>query len=155
MTDAYLDHALDKTMFEERKKSLFLEQKTVEENLANLIRNGNRGPERLEKFLELAGNASLSHEMASPEEKREMVQILTSNRRVTEKKLDLKPSSPFQEIAYRFKNSTCDPERAIPRTWDRLLAILTSLNIADQLPELPTIFARRAHDTPNEISLKE
>src|SRR5437016_4277615 len=155
LTDAYLDQALDKTMFEERKKSLFLEQRTVEENLANLIRNGARGPERLEKFLELAGNASLSHEMASPEEKREMVQILTSNLQVTEKKLDLKPSSPFQEIAYRFKNATCDLERAIPRTWDRLLAILTSLNSTGQLPDLPAIFARRAHDTTDEITLKE
>ena len=155
LTDAYLDQALDKTMFEERKKSLFLEQKTVEENLANLIRNGDRGPERLEKFLELAGNASLSHEMASPEEKREMLQILTSNRQVTEKNLDLKPSFPFQEIANRFKNSTCAPERAVPRTWDRLLAILSKLNSAGQLPDLPAIFGRREHDTSNEISLKE
>jgi len=57
LTDAYLDQALDKTMFEERKKSLLLEQKTVEENLTNLTRNQGRGPERLEKFLELAGNA--------------------------------------------------------------------------------------------------
>jgi site-specific DNA recombinase len=155
LTDAYLDQALDKTMFEERKKSLLLEQKAVQENLTNLQRHGGQGPRRLEEFLELLGNASLSHELASPEEKREMVSILTSNRHVDGKSLDLRPSLPFQEIANRFKDSSCAPERAIPRTWDRLLTILTKLNTAGQLPELPAIFSRRAHDTPNEITLKE
>lgn len=112
LTDAYLDQALDKTMFEERKKSLLFEKKTVEENLANQSDNESRGPNRLEKFLELLGSVSLSHEMASPEEKREMVNILTSNRQVDGKKLDLKPSIPFREIANRFENTTGAPERA-------------------------------------------
>jgi hypothetical protein len=34
------------------------------------------------------------------------------------------------------------PERAIPRTWDRLLDILTKLNVAGQLPDLSGIFRR-------------
>ena len=155
LTDAYLDQALDKSMFEERKKGLLLDQKTIEEKLMNLSRDDQRGPSRLEKFLELAGNLILSHDLALPDEKREMVQILTSNRQVTEKELDLKPSIPFQDIANRFKNSTCDPERDIPRTWDRLLTILSKLNATGQLPELPAIFARRNRDTTGEIILQE
>ncbi len=155
LTDAYLDQALDKTMFEERKKGLLLDQKTIEENLANLSRDDQRGPNRLEKFLELAGNASLSHELALPDEKREMVTILTSNRCVAGKNVDVKPSLPFQEIATRFENATCSLERAIPRTWDRLLGILTKLNAAGQLPDLPAIFARRDQDNNGEITHKE
>jgi len=155
LTDAYLDQALDKTMFEERKKSLLIDQKAVEDSLTNLQRNGSQGPNRLEKFLELVGSASLSHELASDEEKREMINILTSNRQVDGKKLVLEPSLPFQEVANRFKNATCAPERAIPRTWDRLLAILSKLNTAGQLPDMPAIFGRRAHDTISEISLRE
>ena len=69
-----------------------------------------------------------------------MVQILTSNRQVVGKKLDLTPSLPFREIANRFQNSSCDPERDIRRTWDRLLDILTKLNTAGQLPDLSPIF---------------
>src|SRR6266516_990378 len=142
-------------MYEERKNSLLFDQKTVEENLANLTSNENQGPERLEKFLELAGNVSLSHELASNEEKREMVQILTSNRQVDGKNLELRPSVPFQEVANRFKNSSCGLERDIPRIWDRLLGILTKLNAAGQLPELPPIFARRNVDVTGQISLSE
>ena len=62
LTDAFLDGAIDKTTFGERKNGLLIEQKTVEENLATLTRNASRGMDRLEKFLELAGGASLSHE---------------------------------------------------------------------------------------------
>src|SRR5581483_11557818 len=79
LTDAYLDQALDKEAFEERKRSLIVEQQMIEESLSQLS-HGGRGPDRIEKFLELAANAPLSHRTALPEEKRDMVNFLTSNR---------------------------------------------------------------------------
>lgn len=139
LTDAYLDHALDKTMFEERKKGLLLEQKAVEENLVNLSRVNRSSFDRLEKFLELAGNAWLSHQLALPEEKREMVSLFTSNRLVAVKKLDLRPSLAFQEIVNRSQNADCDPERDIPRTWDRIIDIVAKLNANGQLPDLSAL----------------
>jgi len=69
-------------MFEERKKALLLEQKTIEERLINLDRNGKSTPDKVEKFLDLACNPWLSHQIGFPEEKREMVKIVTSNRLV-------------------------------------------------------------------------
>ncbi len=142
LTDAYLDQALDKTMFEERKKSLFLEQKATEENLANLT-NNKASPDRLQNFLELAGSAWLSYKLAIPEERREMVNIFTSNRLVTGKKIDLKPSLPFQEIANRPQLDDCPPERAIPRTWDRILNILAPLSLQELLPDLSSLSSFR------------
>ena len=139
LTDAYLDQALDKAMFDERKKALLLDQKTAEENLANLNRTDQSGPERLEKFLELAGNARLSLQMATPEEKREMVNILTSNRQVDGKKLDLKPSIPFQEIMTRPQNACCAPERDIPRMWDPIIDSLAAMSQRGELPDLSAV----------------
>jgi site-specific DNA recombinase len=109
LTDAYLDQALDKTMFEARKQSLLLEQRETEAQLANLIRHHGTSPDRLEKFLELAGDAWLSHQKASPEEQRELVSIFTSNRQVQGKKVELEPSLPFREIAERSTSDGCDP----------------------------------------------
>jgi site-specific DNA recombinase len=146
LTDAYLDQALDKTMFEERKKHLLLDQRSVEENLANLSGGNCRFPDLLEKFLELAGNAWLSHQLALPEEKREMVSIFTSNRQVEGKKLDLKPSFPFQEIANRFKNDGCDQQRDIPRTWDAIFETFTRLNSTGQLPDLSSMYREITHE---------
>lgn len=136
LTDAYLDQALDRAMFEERKKGLLLDQKTAEENLANLTRNHGASPDRIETFLELAGDAWLSHQTAFPEEKRELVNIFTSNRQVDGKKLDLKPSLPFREIAGRPNTDCCDQQRDIPRMWDPIINTLTKLNLAGELPDL-------------------
>jgi DNA invertase Pin-like site-specific DNA recombinase len=139
LTDAYLDQALDKTMFEERKKNLLIDQKAAEANLANLARNGSATPNRLENFLELAGNAGLSHAVAFPEERRDMVNIFTSNRLVNGKKIDLKPSLPFQEIANRPNYDYCDQRQDIPRTWDKILDTLTVLNTEGLLPDLSSL----------------
>jgi hypothetical protein len=149
LTDAYLDEALDKAMFEARKKSLLIDQKTTEENLANLARNGGATPTKLEKFLEQAGNAGLSHALAVPEERRDMVKIFTSNRLVNEKKVDFKPSLPFQEIVNRPNYDYCDPQQDIPRTWDKIIDSLAALNSEGLLPDLSAIsgFVPRAEAT--------
>jgi hypothetical protein len=150
LTDAYLDQSLDRDMFEERKKSLFMEQKAVEECLANLNRSGAQQLDRLEKFLELAGTARLSYELALPEEKREMLKMATSNRRVASKKVGLEPSLAFQPLLDRFQNAGCDLQRDIPRTWDKILENLAMLNTRGELPDLSVItgFLRR-DDNPH------
>ena len=157
LTDAYLEQALEKTMYEERKTNLLLERKTIEENLAELTRSGGQGPDRIEKFLELAGNAPLSHRLASSEEKREMINILTSNRTVDGKKLEFEPSLPFRDIVNRFETTDGAHKRAIPRTWNRLLNTLARLNSADQLPDLSGVFGCRpeGQDTKSEIKEKK
>jgi site-specific DNA recombinase len=154
LTDAYLDQALDKTMFEERKKSLLFEQKTMEENLTNLTRKNSSSPDQLENFLELAGNAWLSHQFATPDDAREMLKIFTSNRLVDGKKLDLKPSIAFQEIANRPQIQSCAPERGIPRTWDKILDALTALNTQGLLPDLSFLTGLQKHDNKDEIALE-
>lgn len=145
LTDAYLDNALDRTELDERKKALLVEQKTVEETLTNLGRRSTSGPDRLQNFLELAGNAWLSHENALPEEQREMLNILTSNRLVRGKQLDLEPSIPFREIINQVSSRGCPPERATPRTLEKILDSLTTLSTQGLLPDLSLVpgFARR------------
>jgi hypothetical protein len=139
LTDAYLDAALDKEIFEARKKSLLIDQKSTEANLANLARTGSATPTKLDKFLELAGSAGLSHAIALPEERRDMVKIFTSNRFANGKKVDFKPSLPFQEIVNRPNFDYCDQRQDIPRTWDKILDTLAALNSQDLLPDLSLI----------------
>jgi len=139
LTDAYLDEALDKTMFDERKKSLLIDQKAAEVSMANLARDGRATPTKLEQFLELAGKAELSHAIALPEERRDMLKIFTSNRWVEGKNVDFKPSLPFQEIVNRPELTCCDQQQDIPRTWDRIFDTLAALNSQDLLPDLSFI----------------
>jgi hypothetical protein len=139
LTDAYLDQSLDKVMFEERKQSLLLEQKAVEECLMNLKRSSVQQLDRLEKFLELAGTAWLSYQLAFPEEKREMIKMATSNRLVDSKSVEFKPSLAFEPLLNRSENTGCDLQRDIPRTWDKILDTLAALNSQGLLPDLSLI----------------
>ena len=153
LTDAYLDQALDKPMFEERKRGFQMEQKMVEENLARLNGNAARERDELEKFLEQTNRALLSYGLALPEEKREMVNIFTSNRLVTLKKLDLKPSLAFEAIVNRFENDDCSHQRDIPRTWDKILDELSTLNLRGELPDLSGISTlQRSEDSQADIT---
>lgn len=139
LTDAYLDQALDKAMFEERKQALLMEEKSTEDNLTRLSHNIDQTSLRLEKFLEQAGTAWLTYLRGIPDEKRRILKIATSNRSVAVKNIELEPSLAFQLIVNRFKNADCDPQRDIPRTWDKILTDLSKLNVEDQLPDLSTV----------------
>ena len=102
------------------------EPRNMETYLANLARNGSATPTKLEKFLEQASRAELSHAIARPEKRRDMVKIITSNRGRTGKNVDFKPSLPFQEIVNRPVLTYGDPQQDIPRTWDKILDTLTA-----------------------------
>ena len=69
LTDAYIDRVIDTEIFEERKTTLLMERKGLEEKLAQLKENNRSLPDRLAEFLELAGSAYLSYKMGLPEEK--------------------------------------------------------------------------------------
>lgn len=121
LTDAYLDGTIDKEIFDERKTSLLMERKGIEGKLVEVKESRLSIPEQVEKYLELAGSASLQYKLGFSEEKRDLVKVVTSNRYVEAKTLDLTLSFPFQEIANRSQNSKCGPDRDIPRTLDRLI----------------------------------
>ena len=150
LTDAFLDGAIDRPLFEERKAALLMERRALEENLADLHQTGQSRLDRLAEFLELAGTAYFLYKMGLADEKRDLVKIVTSNRRVDGKKLTIPLSNPFQEVAKRSENTNGCPERDIPRTWDRLLNTLIRLNTLGQLPVLDGLSGLLAHNTHNE-----
>lgn len=151
LTDAYLDREIEKAMFEERRAKLIADQKRIEEFLSQTVRPN----DRLEIFLELAGSAELSHRLANTEEKGEMLKILTSNRWVSGKKVDLEPSLPFREIAKRFDDENCGQDRDIPRTWDKILDALSRLNMQGDLPDLEKLLGSHSQGTGEQDSIVE
>lgn len=99
LTDCYLEEGLDKVTYESRKNSLLIELKQKE----NAERNQGSGnlPEKAKDFLELSKRLTGLYESENLEEKKEMVEIVTSNLEVSGKKLMFSMRSPFLEIAER------------------------------------------------------
>ena len=121
LTDAYIDRLIEKDVFEKRKNTLLIEQKEVEEKLTDLQQNGSSVPDRVTELVELAGNAYFQYKIDFPEEKRDLLKNLTSNREVNGKNVELRLAFPFYEIANRPKISNSAPYREIGRTYDSLL----------------------------------
>ena len=124
LTDAYLDQAIDRQVFDERHASLLMERKAIEDKIADFERNGVSIPDQLQKFIELAQDAYSLYQMAIVEKKRRLLQSLTSNFTAYEKTIEFAFSIPFTTVANRDKSAYGGPSKAVHRTLDNLLHLL-------------------------------
>jgi site-specific DNA recombinase len=125
LTDAYLDGALDRETFEQRKTAFLLERRDLEDRIESLRKaDSTRMPPRLERLLELTESPYSLYISSLPDEKRELVQDVSSNRSLCEKQLEITLSVPFAEVAKCIQITAGSPPRANARTWDRLAQFL-------------------------------
>lgn len=101
LTDAFIDGSLEKELFEERKSSLLMERKEIDEAEARLHGSDANVVKEVKEKLELAGSAYLLYQTANADEKRELLQIVTSNRQADAKNVAITMAEPFQTIANR------------------------------------------------------
>lgn len=139
LTDAYIDRLIEKDLFEKRKTALLVERKDFEQRLAEW-RTGKRNPaDELLSFLERADGAYLGYKLGLQEEKRDLLDSLTSNCLISGKAPEIMLALPFNEVANRFDCTDGAPQRSIPRTWSvlikRLLKIVLDTKYA--APALP------------------
>jgi DNA invertase Pin-like site-specific DNA recombinase len=133
LTDAYIDQAVDREMFEERKAALLFERQELRQGLQKLTGNGSTIPESLQRFLELAGDAYFLYRGAFPEKKREMLKLTTSNLTVSAKTVDFAFSFAFQLVAEREKTLDGSPSKGQARTWNEMLRKL--IQVISEHPE--------------------
>ncbi|MBS1983502.1 MAG: recombinase family protein [Bdellovibrionales bacterium] len=132
LTDAYLDQAIDKEMFERRKQALLAEQAELRDQLAGLS-SDDLPINRAFNYLELGDAAYSGYVTASPAERRSLVQSVTSNFTLSRKEPAFTLLSPYQEIANCRKLELCADVRAIPRTYImQLLDIVVAFDTASR-----------------------
>ena len=136
LTDAYLDQALEKEMFEERKAALIHERRTLEDQMKDYEANRRSVPEELRKFVELASDAYSLYKMAEPTKKRRLLRIVTSNCSINQKKIDFVYATPFREVASREKDTDCRPSKEIGRTLQPLVDCLVAIFSKDAALDL-------------------
>lgn len=124
LTDVYIDGTLEKELYLEKKNSLVVEERAVKERLNTLDEAEQKILQRVEQFLELVNSFYLSYKLATPEEKRDLVKIVTSNFEIEGKTVLIKLNYPFQIIADRQKDTCGGPQRGLDRTMSLLLGQL-------------------------------
>jgi site-specific DNA recombinase len=124
LTDVYLDQALERDLYEERKTALLFERRAIEDQLRDFKTNKKSIPDELQKFVELAGDAYSLYQTAIPEKKRRLLKIVTSNLTADQETLDFTYAIPFHEIANREHDADGRASKVVHRTLDALLASL-------------------------------
>lgn len=124
VTDAYIDRLIDRESYEQRKRALLLERAGLDDKL-RALRDG-KG-ESLGEFLERADTAYFTYKTGTPEQKRKLLDVLTSNRTAEGKTAEITLKLPFNEIANRFESSNGGPTRSMPRIWRPLLERLITV----------------------------
>lgn len=115
LTDAYIDTAIDKTLFEKRKEKLLIELQGVRHRASLVSTEKQMLFKKVKEFLELLKSLINGYKNGIPEEKREILKTVTSNVTITGKKPMITIRSPFYELANRGYSSSSDPARSTPR----------------------------------------
>ena len=116
LTDAFVDDSIGRELFLEKKNSFLLEEQRIKERLSKLENGNDDAFVKTRKILEQANQACSSYKKAIGEEKREMVQIITSNLWVEGKICIFKLDYPFELIVNRSLGMVGEPLRDVPRT---------------------------------------
>jgi len=126
LTDAFLDGAIEKPIFDTRKSALLNDEQKMREKIRDL-EGGNDGMlDRIEQFLELVKNAPVAYKIANAAEKCDLVKTLFSNLTLIDKKVEITLKPEVHLVVNRPRSSYGAPSRGVPRTWDHLLKELLS-----------------------------
>jgi hypothetical protein len=104
-----------------------MEEAGLKQKITDLEAGHSGNLQQVENFLELVKAASNLHELAFPEERRNLAKKLTSNLGAGPKNVDITLNAEAQEIANRPLLLYSSPNRGVPRTWDSLLAKLAQV----------------------------
>jgi DNA invertase Pin-like site-specific DNA recombinase len=124
LTDAYLDNAIDHETFEQRKTALLMERRGIEDRIEDLKNGSPDLPKKLDRLLELLKSPYLQYVSGSPDERKELIQNVCSNRTLSAKTLDISYALPFDRVALCLKNTSGAPSRRNARMWNRLAEFL-------------------------------
>ncbi len=115
LTDALLDDLVDQETFKHRQEKLLLEQRKIRQKLAE---QAGMAPsvDMVRRFLELLKNLAEHYVIATADEKREIVEIATSNRRVNGKTVYIEPSKWLSDTQNMLGVLCCAQSRDTSRT---------------------------------------
>lgn len=125
LTDAYIDRMIEKDVFEARKEALLAERLDIQGQITEWQGGKRDATEEAAKFIERADSAHLAYKNGTVEEKRDLLDSLTSNCSVEGKLPTIMLAFPFSVIAERSNVHDGCPRRDIHRTWKALLSRLT------------------------------
>lgn len=121
LVDAYLDRTFDRETYLDKKNYYVVEERTIVGKLEKAKSGEDEVLKEVENILELVNDAYLSYKTADREDRRVLIETISSNLQVEDKSLIVKLNYPFQLIADRLKTEDGAPPQDTARTISTLL----------------------------------
>ena len=102
LTDAYIESVIDQIQFEEKKEKILLESKAININRGNILGEKELIFKKAKNYIELAKSLTKTYSIGIHEEKKKLLNIITSKLSINQKKLMITIRSPFYEMAKRY-----------------------------------------------------
>jgi site-specific DNA recombinase len=99
LTDVFLDEAIDRELFHSRKTELLFQRAQIRERLEECVSDGTRLLQRADEKLQLAESAVFLYAIATPAEKRCLLDRITCNRVGAGRNVEISLLPPFGEVA--------------------------------------------------------
>jgi site-specific DNA recombinase len=134
LIDGYVDQVFDERVYTQKADELQVEEKRLKELKSSLEIVDHRPIEKLDALLELANSAYLSYKIGTPEEKRDLIKVMTSNFVADRKSVSIKLETPFELMANRSDYKNGGPQRSTTRTFlplvKKLAQYISSLDMS-------------------------
>ncbi|MEW8285197.1 MAG: recombinase family protein [Candidatus Thiodiazotropha endolucinida] len=116
LTDAYLDQVIDRELFDHRKNDLILKKKDVQDQIEAMKSGTVTVPDKISEFLEQAKSLYVTYASGNTEEKKNVLEVTTSNRVVDGKTSYMKLRKPFLYVGEYREIYSSPPRRDMLRT---------------------------------------
>lgn len=116
LVDMYLEDAIDKEKYQAKRETLLVKLEETKSRQSQLSESKDSFFKNIENFLELCKNPLKTYDSGIQEEKRELLEIITSNLTVDQRKVGFSMVSPYGELANRDIFDSCALKRDTTRT---------------------------------------
>ncbi len=116
LTEAYIDGAIDRSMFEQKKELLLMSKKELEIRRSRPMVDRDVVAAQMHEIVELIKSLWLSYERGNTDEKRQILKNTTSNLGAYPKNIVIELRSPYRELSKLPCVPPGDPHRGIRRT---------------------------------------
>jgi hypothetical protein len=120
LTDLLVDAKIDTAAHDERRQALVMERQDLERAMSALDDGTAETIRRARRIVELSNRAENLYESADSDRKRELLQVVMSNCRVSGKTLEFSLFEPFASFAKSDFQQTCAPDWYTNRTFSTL-----------------------------------
>ncbi len=157
LTDAFIDKHIDHDTYQNRRQSLLLEKRKLEEE-AQKIADWRDAADQVRRFLELVKTLTTYYRSINPDEQRQFVESAFSNRTVRGKSVELVPSDWLMPVQNAAAVGCGRHSRPNSRSGSRLtLAEVEALVTAVYSDEVQAFWAKgeRGNSGPIETSARQ